>query len=791
MKVEDKRDFTVVNHSVEKVDALALACGTARFTDDVDIRGLLTGRLLYSPHAHARIRRIDTAKARKVPGVLAVLTHEDLPRVRHTTAGQGYPEPSPYDTLALSEKARYVGDRVAAVAAETPEAAQEALDNIRVDYEVLPAVFDTMEAIKAGAPVIHDEADSKNIPDAKHNICAKFDFEVKQSEWFSEADVVVDRWYKTQWAQHCALEPHIVIVSFDEDGRLLIRTSTQVPFHARRITARVLRLPLKSIRVIKPRIGGGFGSKQEVLLEPVCAALALAARRPVKIELSRRETFVSSRTRHPFVIRLKTGARKDGTITDAHMEAYCDNGAYGAHSLTVMMCSGSHTLPMYQAKNTRFVGRSVYTNRPVGGAYRGFGATQGFFAWESQMDIMAGQLGLDPIEFRRKNYIRSGEGSPVFKAMGEGREGIEQKIGSCGMDECIAKGLAAIRWHEKKKLYKNQSGVKRRGLGCACMMQGSGIPEVDMAAASIKMNEDGSFNLHMGATDLGTGSDTVLAQIAAEVLGVGIKDVIVLSSDTDLTPFDVGAYASSTTFISGNAVKKAALKVREQILAVAARILDEKPEDIELAGGRAVGKSGRSCALSEVGNTSFYYHDQHQIMASASHVATSSPPPFAAHFAEVEVDTETGEVRVLDYAATVDCGTAINPALAEGQNDGAVLNGISYALTEEMLFSPAGAMLNPSFRGYKIFSAADAPPFKTILVPTYEADGPFGAKSVSEIGINGPQPAIANAIYDAVGVRLYEPPFTPEKVLGATLSETSESSLQTAVGRLPATEAAE
>ncbi|MBI5209062.1 MAG: molybdopterin-dependent oxidoreductase [Elusimicrobia bacterium] len=767
MGVSEKRDFTVVNHRVEKVDALALACGTAQFTDDIDVRGLLTGRLLYSPHAHARIKSIDTREAKKVPGVLAVLTHEDLPRVRHTTAGQGHPEPSPYDTLVLSEKARYVGDRIAAVAAETPEAAEEALARIKVDYEVLPAVFDTLEAIKEGAPVIHDEADSKNIPDARHNICAKFDFEVKESEWFAEADVVVDRWYKTQWAQHCALEPHVTITYFDGDGRLVIRTSTQVPFHCRRITAKVLQVPVKSIRVIKPRIGGGFGSKQEVLLEPVCAALSLATRRPVKIEFTRKETFVSSRTRHPFVVRLKTGAKKDGTITDAHMEVYCDNGAYGAHSLTVMMCSGSHTLPMYQAKNTRFVGRSVYTNLPVGGAYRGFGATQGFFAWESQMDIMAAELGLDPIEFRRKNYIRSGEGSPVFKAMGEGREGIEQKIGSCGMDECISRGLAAIKWYAKKRRYRRQTGPKRRGLGCACMMQGSGIPEVDMAAASIKMNEDGSFNLHMGATDLGTGSDTVLAQIAAEVLGVTTGDIITLSSDTDLTPFDVGAYASSTTFISGNAVKKAALHAREQILKVAARILDEKPQDVDLKDGKARAKSGRSCALSEVAHTAFYYHDQHQIMGVASHYAQSSPPPFAAHFAEVEVDTETGQVTVLDYVATVDCGTAINPALAEGQNDGAVLNGLSYALTEEMLFGPSGAMLNPNFRTYKIFTTADAPPFKTILIPTYEPDGPFGAKSVSEIGINGPQPAIANAVCDAVGVRLLAPPFTPEKVLKA------------------------
>ncbi|MBI5242216.1 MAG: molybdopterin-dependent oxidoreductase [Elusimicrobia bacterium] len=765
--VSDKRRFSVVNHRVEKIDAMGLACGTAQFTDDVDIPGLLSGKVLYSPHAHARIKSIDASAARKVPGVLAVLTHKDLPRVRHTTAGQGYPEPSPYDTLVLDDKVRFVGDRVAAAAAETPEAAEEALSKIRVVYEPLPAVFDTLEAMKEGAPVIHDETDAKNIPDAKRNICAKYDFEVKESEWFSEADVVVDETYKTHWAQHCALEPHVTITYFDADGRLVIRTSTQVPFHVRRVTAHALNIPVKSIRVIKPRIGGAFGSKQEIILEPLCAALTLATNRPVKIEMTRKEVFMSSRTRHPAVIRLKTGAKRDGTITDAHMEITCNNGAYGAHALTVMMCAGSHTLPMYQAKNTRFIGRTVYSNLPVAGAYRGYGATQGFFAWESQMDILAGKLGMDPLELRRKNYIREGEGSPVFKAMGEGREGVEQKITSCGLDECIAKGLAAIGWHEKRKLYVQQTGVKRRGLGMACLMQGSGIPEVDMASASLKMNEDGSFNLLLGATDLGTGSDTIMAQIAAEVLGVGVQDVIVLSSDTDLTPFDVGAYASSTTFISGNAVKKAALHAIEQIVKVAAKILDEKPENIRLEGGKAVGESGRSCALSEVANTALYYHDQHQIIGVASHTAQSSPPPFAAHFADVEVDTETGLVSVSDYAAAVDCGTAINPALAEGQNDGAVLNGISFALVEEMLFGPTGAMQNASFRSYKIYSTADAPPLKTILIPTYEPNGPFGAKSVSEIGINGPLPAIANAICDAVGVRLREAPFTPEKVLKA------------------------
>ncbi len=764
----ETENLKVVNKRVLKMDALGLACGEPVFTDDVDINGMLYGRILWSHYAHARIKKIDTREAEKVPGVKAVLTYKNVPRVPHTTAGQGYPEPSPYDSYVLDNKVRFVGDRVAAVAAETPEAAEAALKLIKVEYEILPAVFDVFEAVKDGAPIIHDEEDAKNIPDAKHNIAAKFDFEVRNGDWFKDADFVVEHTYKMPYLQHCAIEPHTVITSFDHFGRLIIRTSTQVPFHVRRIVAQALRIPVKKIRVIKPRIGGGFGSKQEVLLEDITAALTLKTGKPVKIEYTRRETFISSRTRHPATVRLKTGVRKDGTITDAEMDITLNTGAYGSHALTVMMCSGSHTLPMYKvANNIRFIGKSVYTNLPVSGAYRGYGATQGFFAWESQMDIMANKIAMDPVEFRKKNYIRLGEGSPVFKAMGEGREGVEQVITSIGLYEGIEAGLKAINWHEKKKKYKNQSGQLRRGLGMACMMQGSGIPEVDMASATLKMNEDGSFNLMVGAADLGTGSDTILAQIAAEVLGVKAEDVIVYSADTDLTPFDVGAYASSTTFISGNAVKKTAEKVRGMIIAVAAKILDRKPDDLRLEGGKVVAKDGAACSLSEVANTSLYYYDQHQIVASASHYAHTSPPPFAANFVEVEVDTGTGKIAILNYISCVDCGTAINPELAEGQNDGAVLNGIGHTLSEEMEFSSNGTPLNASFRRYKIFNTADMPAIKTILIPTFEPNGPFGAKSVSEIGINGPLPAVANAVQDAVGARLFSSPFTPEKVIAA------------------------
>ncbi len=764
----DAKNLKVVNKPVLKMDAMGLACGEPAFTDDVEFKGLLTAKLLWSPHAHARIKKIDVSAALKVPGVKAVLTYKDLPRVPHTTAGQGYPEPSPYDTYTLDNKVRFVGDRVAAVAAETPEAAQEALSKIKADYELLPAVFDTFSAMREGAPVIHDEPDSKNIPDAKRNIAAKFDFEVKNGEWFKEADFVFEHTWSIPYLQHCAIEPHITIAHFDNTGRLVLRTSTQVPFHVRRIVAQALKLPVKKIRVVKPRIGGGFGSKQEVLLEDITAALALKTGRPVKLEYTRKETFISSRTRHPSHVRMKAGVKKDGTITDAEMEITLNTGAYGSHALTVMMCSGSHTIPMYRIKNNiRFIGRSVYTNMPVAGAYRGYGATQGFFAWECLMDMMAAKIGMDPVEFRRMNYIKLGEGSPVFKAMGEGREGVEQVITSTGLLEAIQKGMDEIKWAEKKAKYAGQTGPVRRGVGVACMMQGSGIPEVDMASATMKMNEDGSFNLLVGAADLGTGSDTILAQIAAEVLGVKTDDIIVTSSDTDVTPFDVGAYASSTTFISGGAVKKTAEKVRDMIIEVGAKILDQKKEDLRLEDGKVAAKDGSSCSLSEVANTSLYYYNQHQITASASHFAHTSPPPFQANFAEVEVDTETGVVKILDYVSCVDCGTAINPCFAEGQNDGAVVNGISHTLSEEMEFSSNGTPLNSSFRRYKIFSAADTPPVRTFIIPTWEPAGPFGAKSVSEIGINGPLPAVANAIYQATGVWLVDAPFTPDKVLKA------------------------
>lgn len=765
---EKPKKFTQVNKSLEKIDAMGLVCGTQKYVADLDMKNLLHIKVLGSPHAHANILSIDTSKAKKVEGVVAIYTWKDVPRVPRTTAGQGYPEPSPYDTYLLDKKVRFVGDRVAIVAAESIEAAEEACKKIKVQYKVLKPVFDPEKAMDKGAPVIHDEKDCYvPIPiffDAKHNHCSHVETSVGNfKKGLKKADFTFERKYYPHYAQHCPIEPHTCMSYLDENDRIVLRTSTQVPFHARRITAQTLGIPVKKIRVIKPRIGGGFGTKQEVLLEDVCALVTLRTRRPCIWALTRAEEF-TSRTRHPMVVTIESGVKKDGTITAISMRIISNTGAYGSHALTVLSNCGSKVLPLYRCENIEFIGDTVYTNLPVGGAYRGYGATQAAFAMECQMDEMAAAIGMDPIKFRQKNHIIEGESSPIFKALGEGREGVDMSIGSCGLAKCITEGMKRIDW--KKKYGKTGKGTKKRGVGMCCLMQGSSIPEIDMGAVFIKMNEDGSFNMMMGATDLGTGSDTVLAQIAAETIGCKLEDMIVYSSDTDFTPFDVGAYASSTTYLTGGAVINASKKVRDQIVAVAANMMGEKAKDVTIEDGVCFGKGKKNkVTFSQVCLHALYENQQFQIGAIGSHISHASPPPFAAHFAEVEIDTETGELKLLKYVAGVDCGTAINPKLADGQTQGAVMNGISFALTEEYIFNERGKMLNPNFGNYKIFSTTDMPDLDTFLVPTYEKTGPYGAKSVSEISINGALPAIGNAIKNAVGVRLTKPPFTAEKIL--------------------------
>ncbi|MGB2983632.1 MAG: molybdopterin cofactor-binding domain-containing protein [Candidatus Bipolaricaulia bacterium] len=768
MSDRSDRQFAVVGKNERKVDGVGLVTGKAKFVADLSLPDTLHVKILASPHAHARIVLIDTSGAEATPGVFCVLTHENTPSTRHTTAGQGYPEPSPYDARMFDTKVRFVGDRVAAIAAESERIAVEALKKVRVEYEELPAVLSIDDALREGAPVVHDEEESTGIYDAARNIVADVDIDVGDvGAGFEASDVLVETVCETQYAQHTPIETHVVLSYLDSEGRLVLRTSTQVPFHVRRIVAQTLGLPIRRIRVIKPRVGGGFGTKQEILLEDIAGLVTLRTGRPAFLELTRAEEFIAARTRHPMRVRVKLGAKEDGKLHAIEMEAQSNTGAYGAHGLTVLANTGSKTLPLYnKAENAHFFGQAIYTNLPVPGAYRGYGATQGYFPLETAMDELAERLSMDPIELRRRNHILLGETSPIFEKLGEGREGVSQTVKSCELGRCIEIGAERIGWAEKRGKRARQ-GPWVHGIGMSIMMQGSGIPEIDMAAATIKMNEDGSFNLLIGATDIGTGSDTILAQLAAEVLGVPLSMMIVTSSDTDITPFDVGAYASSTTYVSGTAVVDAAKKVRDQILSVAAPLLECDPEGLSLADSAVVTADGRRVGLDRVCQRAMYESNQFQIAATASFVPSESPPPFLANFAEVAVDTKTGLVKVLHYVAAVDCGVAIHPKSAEGQMEGSIVNGIGYALTEEMLISGRGRVRNPSLFDYKIPGARDIPKIDVVLVDSYEPTGPMGAKSVGEIGINGPIPTIANAIYDAVGVRLKKTPFTPERVLAA------------------------
>ncbi len=780
--------WITVGARVVKVDGVKLAKGRGTFTDDVAIPGILFGKIVTSPHAHARIKSIDTTRARAVPGVRAVLTHKDVLRVPHTTAGQSYPEPSPYDAYLLDSKVRYVGDRVALIAADTRLAAEEAAAALlkSIEWEVLPAVFDAEDAFKVGAPVIHDEPDSKGIKDAARNLQSTIDFATGDVEAaLAAADLVIDRTYKVGPVQHANLEVHASIAYLDEDERLFVRTSTQVPYHTRRIIAPELGLAVSQVRVVKPRIGGGFGNKQEMLLEDAAGALALATRRPVKIENSREEEFRSSRTRHAMRIRVRLGLTKAGDIAAIDMQVLSSTGAYGTHGFTVTGCTGSKVLPLYRAKAMRFHADIVYTNLPVAGAFRGYGAPQGFYAVESAVDEAAHALGMDPLELRRRNVIREGEMDPVSVALGEGGHGFPRRMNSYGLVKCIDEGAKAIEWERRNKVPGQAAsaggataggdGKKtaaadpphiRRGIGMALAMQGSGIAGVDWGSASVKINEDGSWNVTSGATDIGTGADTVLAQIAAETLGVSLDKIIIYTADTDLTPFDVGAYASSITYVSGGAVKKSCEAAREQVLAVAGRMLKADPTTLVARDNRVTAPDGRSVTMTQVALHSMYA-EKFQIIGSGSHCSPDSPPPFAAGFADVAVDVETGEVRLVRYVAAVDCGTPINPMQAEGQAEGATAMGVGYALCEQMLFDAKGRMLNPSFLDYKIPSPEDIPDIKAILVDTYEPTGPYGAKAVAEVPINPPAPAIANAVFNAIGVRIPTIPITAERVLKA------------------------
>lgn len=743
-----------------RVDGQSLVRGKAVFADDIQINNLLYIKILHSTIAHAKIKNINTAKAMAIDGVAAVYTYKDFRKHYYTTAGQGYPEPSPRDYLILDDTVRFVGDNVAFVVAESIEIAEKAIEAIKVNYDPLPANFDDTKAMDS--PQIHPSEGPTGIHDVKRNIAAKLTAEVGNTKKaLAKADFVFSKEYSTPYVQQAHIEPHITLTWLDENGRLVIRTATQVPFHVRRIVAEVLDFPIRKIRVIKPRVGGAFGGKQEIMTEEICAAVTLKTGRPARIEYTREEEFYAARSRHPQKVKFTLGLNKDHQFQAIEMNILENSGAYGPHALTVMSVTAQKALSLYRCPNIKLEANAVYTNLPIAGAYRGYGAPQGFFPLESIIDEIAIELDIDPIELRKKNHVQVGEDIPIGKIIGEGGDGFPVIVRSMGLSECLEEGKKLIGWDKIKS--QKQSGFIRRGVGVAAAGQGSGIPGIDMGAAFIKMNEDASFNLLIGATDLGTGSDTALAQIAAEALEVSVDSIIVYSSDTDFTPFDKGAYASSTTYISGTAVKKAAEKVKTQILDIGQRILGVKKAEIR--AGWVIAESGKKISYADICTKAFYSDEQQQIMAGASHMSYDSPSPYNATFADVSVDTETGIVRVNKIVSVTDIGQVINPQMAEGQVEGAIPQSLGMALTEFMIFDDKGAPINTDFNNYHIYTAIDMPEIVTKFVNTHEPTGPYGAKAVAEIPINGPAPAVANAIFNAVGVRVRNLPITPEKVL--------------------------
>ncbi len=768
------RQFSEVTRSRPKIDGKGLVTGRPAYTDDLAPRDALVVRIIRSPHAHARIASIDTSAALRLPGVACVLTHRDIQRVPYTRAGQGHPEPSPHDKFILDEYVRYVGDEVAIVAAADENTAAKAASLVNVEYEVLPAVLDFEQAID-NPVVIHPEPEIHDMfPigfEPKRNIAAAYSMEIGSVEkTLKESDVSISCTYHTQAQAHVALETHTAYTYLDLHGRLNVVTSTQNPFHTRRLLGQALSMPLRNIRVQKPRIGGGFGAKQHVHVEPYAALVTLLTGKPAKVVMTRREVFEASFARHQMRLDIRIGAHRDGRIRAIDMQVLSNTGAYGEHALTVFMVGGSKTLPLYnKVESVRFGGHIVYTNKIPAGAFRGYGAIQGNFALESAIDELAHKLGMDPIELRKINMISEGETSEIFKIMGEGGEGVEMVVESCKLDYCVQRGSELIKWDPSRLAYEVAPG-RIRAKGMAIAMQGSGIPLIDMGSANLELQDDGFFKLHIGATDLGTGSDTILAQIAAEELGVESESIVVYASDTDHTPYDVGAYASSTTYVTGNAVIRAAQNMKQALRDAVADKFDISPDEVEFDGKAFRTSGGKALVgLKEFSFDTLYHNGAKMktIVSSGSFSGEKSPPPYMAGFVEIEVDTDTGKVDVLDYVGVVDCGTPINTNLARIQVEGGLLQGIGMALFEDVQYTESGRMLTKNMMQYKIPSREDVGKLTVELAESYEPSGPFGAKSVGEIGIDTPLAAIANAVFNATGARIRELPLTPPRVLAA------------------------
>lgn len=749
-----------VNRAVRKKDAMSLLLGKPVYTDDIAPRDALVVKLLRSPYAHAEIVSVDKTRALAVAGVACVLTHEDVPSARFTIAGQAYPEWSPYDRRILDSRARYVGDAVALVAAETEAAADEAIRRLKVEYNVLPAVLDIHDALD-NEILVHPEPDWRILApfggDARRNLCAVDsasggDVDAKLAECAHTFEAT----YHTRQTNQCMMETFRTCTYLDAYGRLNVVSSTQVPFHVRRILSTALGIPKSRIRVIKPRIGGGFGAKQTAVCEMYPAIVTHLTGRPAEIVYSREEAFTSGSPRHEMEIKVRIGADRDGYIRALDVFTLSNTGAYGEHGASTVGLSGHKTIPLYRyAQDFRFDSRVVYTNTVPAGAYRGFGATQGLFAVESAVNELAHQMGVDPVWLRELNMVREGDVMPAYYG---------ETATSCALDRCMARAKEMLGWEGKYPRRVMPDG-KVRGVGVAMAMQGSGISGVDVGSATIKLTDDGAYSLLIGATDMGTGCDTILAQIAAECLECDTDNISVFGVDTDASPYDTGSYASSTTYVTGQAVVKACDELKEKLTGFAAELMGCAVDELNFCGERIEKATapGEAITLRELAYQAMCGH-MAVLEATQANTQPVSPPPFMVGMAEVEVDPETGSVEVIDYVGVVDCGTAINPALARVQTEGGLMQGIGMTLTEDVRYDENGRLLSRSLMLYKIPSRLDYGNVRVEFESSYEKSGPFGAKSIGEIVINTPAPAIADAVYNAVGVRVRELPITPEKI---------------------------
>ena len=754
-----------VNRAVMKKDAMALVTGAPVYTDDLAPKDCLVVKVLRSPHAHALVKTIDTKRASAVPGIACVLTWEDSPACRFTQAGQTYPEPSPYDRRIIDRRLRFVGDVVAIVAGDTEQTVDRALKLIKTEYEVLKPVLDFRKA-KDNPVLVHPEEDWKSLcpvgADNKRNLCSsgsESDGDVEAV--LEDCDLVIERTYHTKADNQTMMETFRAFTYLDAFGRLNVVASTQIPFHIRRILANALGIPKSAVRVVKPRIGGGFGAKQTGVAEIYPAIVTMKTGRPAKMIYTRYESMIAASPRHEMEVTVRMGLSKEGKVRAVDMYTLSNTGAYGEHGPTTVGLSGHKAIPIYMPEAFRFTYDVVYTNYQSSGAYRGYGATQGLFAVETALNEAAALLGIDPLEIRRKNFLREGQIMPAY---------YNERLESCHVSQCMEKARAMMDW-DKKYPFKDMGNGKVRGVGVGISMQGSGIPCVDVGTVTIRLSDEGHYNMMIGATDMGTGCDTILSQMAADCMDCDVKDIVVSGVDTDVSPYDSGSYASSTTYVTGMAVVKACKELREKIIAQGAELLGipAKTADFDGACVYAANEDNAndgsaSISLKDI-STKRMCGSGLALEATVSHSSPTSPPPFMCGMAEVEVDLQTGKIELLEYKAAVDCGTVINPNLARIQAEGGIVQGIGMALFEDINYTDKGRLKENSFMQYKIPARVEIPDLEVEFDSSYEPSGPFGAKSVGEVVMNTPLPAIVQAVYHATGLWFRELPVTPEKVI--------------------------